>query len=168
MEEEDKIIMKKGIIRTDCYGEFSRNNPARRRDAIRRVKKQYEQSDRGKRVRQNNYIAKYDFLLNCKAQIGCQGKYYDEDAHMEINCLENDPVILDFHHRNPEEKKFTIGAASACRSWGAIILEIEKCDVLCRNCHSRTHSGLWQQLKGIPIIHRPEKNLNENQLELRI
>ena len=155
-------------MKSYCCGEYSHNNPARRRDAIRRHKKQYEQSERGKRIRQNNYIAKLSFLMNCKAQIGCQGKYYDEEACMEIACLENDPMILEFHHRNPKSKKFNLGAAVACRSWGAIIQEIEKCDVLCRNCHTRIHEGIWQQLDGEPIIHKAEEGINEIQLELRI
>jgi len=118
-------------MRSSCYGEFSYNNPARRRDAIRRVKKAYEQSDRGKRIRLYNYEAKASFILGCKAQFGCL--YKDED----------NPELLFFHHVNPDEKKFDIGLANASRSWESIIAEMAKCEILCFKHHKEAHCGHW-------------------------
>lgn len=47
--------------------------------------------------------------------------------------------ILDFDHRDPSQKRFNI--AQAKRMCAATVLaEIEKCDVVCSNCHrERTH-----------------------------
>lgn len=44
-------------------------------------------------------------------------------------------AALEFHHRDPETKKFRLGD---CRnySWKACLEEIAKCDVLCAICHS--------------------------------
>lgn len=54
-------------------------------------------------------------------------------------CEENDPVALVFHHINPEEKSFTISEFTH-HKWMDILLEIKKCVVVCRNCHSKIHA----------------------------
>ena len=105
------------------HGEFSRNNPLRRKAAIRNVKREYEQSERGKKTRLFNYEKKINFLLNVKVQLKCK------------DCKIGNPVLLNFHHRDREKKKFNLSGSNVCRSWKAIIEEIEKCDVLCFNCH---------------------------------
>lgn len=51
------------------------------------------------------------------------------------------PEILQFHHRNKEDKKF--GFSAGCLgnySWDKVVLkEIKKCDLLCPNCHLLLH-----------------------------
>jgi hypothetical protein len=42
-----------------------------------------------------------------------------------------------FHHRNPEEKEFNIGHKLA--KWEVIRAELDKCDLLCLNCHGEVH-----------------------------
>ncbi len=55
-------------------------------------------------------------------------------------CGENHPATLTFHHRKSSDKKFEIGNAVALGvSLEKIIAEIEKCDVLCANCHAKEH-----------------------------
>lgn len=44
------------------------------------------------------------------------------------------PCAMDFHHRDPATKSFGIGQAGLT-SWPRITEEIEKCDLLCANCH---------------------------------
>ena len=58
-----------------------------------------------------------------------------------IICGENEPVCLDFHHKNPAEKDFTIGKN---RSKGKenLLKEIKKCVCLCANCHRKVHAGI--------------------------
>jgi predicted HNH restriction endonuclease len=46
--------------------------------------------------------------------------------------------VMDFHHRDPATKEFVI-ALSASRSREDVIAEIDKCDVLCANCHRIRH-----------------------------
>jgi len=45
-------------------------------------------------------------------------------------CLD----ALEFHHRNPVEKEFQI-SSSYTRAWIHIEKELDKCDMLCANCH---------------------------------
>ncbi len=51
--------------------------------------------------------------------------------------------IFDFHHRDPESKDFALGNAfrflTDSNFTSKITNEIEKCDLLCRNCHNIVH-----------------------------
>lgn len=48
-------------------------------------------------------------------------------------------AIFDFHHVNKEEKEYQLGTIMAW-SWVKIENELEKCVLLCRNCHALEHS----------------------------
>ena len=55
-------------------------------------------------------------------------------------CGENHPAVLDFHHRDPNEKEGSISAmVNGFRPKALIMKEIKKCDVLCSNCHRKHH-----------------------------
>ena len=53
-------------------------------------------------------------------------------------CGEDREYVLDYHHRNPLEKEFTIGSTST-RTQESLQKEIDKCVVLCANCHRAFH-----------------------------
>lgn len=57
------------------------------------------------------------------------------------NCSEDDPDILTCHHRNPDEKKFNLCSAWGNIAWELIEIELKKCDLLCANCHMKTHAN---------------------------
>jgi hypothetical protein len=60
-----------------------------------------------------------------------------------VMCGENHPACLQFHHRDKKEKSFTISnAVLRGTSIKALIKEINKCDVLCVNCHAKRH---WKE-----------------------
>lgn len=48
---------------------------------------------------------------------------------------------LCFHHRDPNEKEFTI-SGNHCRRWDVLKQELDKCVLLCTNCHAELHSGM--------------------------
>ncbi len=53
-------------------------------------------------------------------------------------CFENHPATIDFHHKY--NKKFEIGYMVANGySISRIKEELEKCQVLCSNCHRKLH-----------------------------
>lgn len=54
-------------------------------------------------------------------------------------CGETDTVCLDFHHLN--DKTFNISRAINRYSFEQIKSEIDKCIVLCSNCHRKLHAG---------------------------
>jgi 5-methylcytosine-specific restriction endonuclease McrA len=48
-------------------------------------------------------------------------------------------AALEFHHRNPEDKKFALSADKNTHSWEEYLAEAQKCDLLCSNCHAEIH-----------------------------
>jgi len=90
----------------------------------------YQELSRSRR-RKIEVKKKKDYIQNYKSKHSCQ------------ICGENQTVCLSFHHRDPEEKRFTIHSAAAKRyGMKSIKEEISKCDILCLNCHSKLHKGL--------------------------
>lgn len=65
----------------------------------------------------------------CVAYLGgkCQRCGYDK-------CI----AALEFHHRDPGEKEFQF-ARYQRRSYEALAKELDKCDLLCANCHREEH-----------------------------
>lgn len=51
---------------------------------------------------------------------------------------------LSFHHQDPKKKDFGISAKGLTRSWVKIQEEIDKCVLLCANCHMEVHEGITQ------------------------
>lgn len=49
---------------------------------------------------------------------------------------------LEFHHINPKEKDFTISGGT--KSFNTLKLEVDKCILVCSNCHREIHAGLIQ------------------------
>ena len=66
-------------------------------------------------------------------------KKYKETLQCSV-CGETHPACLDFHHRDPSTKKAPVGnMVHRSSSKTSILREIEKCDVLCANCHRKLH-----------------------------
>lgn len=49
---------------------------------------------------------------------------------------------LEFHHRDPKQKDPKWQSMRSC-SLKRILKEVEKCDLVCSNCHREIHAGLW-------------------------
>ena len=78
-----------------------------------------------------------------KTYIQERRKWYDEYKQTLkcSKCGENHPACLEFHHQNPKEKEFGIAEALCQLNLGKeeILKEINKCEVLCSNCHKKLH-----------------------------
>lgn len=68
-------------------------------------------------------------------------------------CGENDIRVLEFDHVQRESKKSDVGKlVEHGYSWKTILSEIEKCRILCSNCHSKiTHeqNNSWKHREYI-------------------
>ena len=53
-------------------------------------------------------------------------------------CGMRDARCLVWHHRVPEEKSFSLGGFRASKA--DTLAEIDKCDLLCANCHMLRHA----------------------------
>lgn len=63
-------------------------------------------------------------------------------AYMSVqscaDCGEKDIRVLELDHIMPENKLFTVSQAVRLgHSWKDVLAEIEKCRVLCANCHKK-------------------------------
>ena len=57
-----------------------------------------------------------------------------------LECEEDMIGVFSFHHRNPEEKDFGISSKYDRLSWEKIKKELDKCELVCNNCHGRIHA----------------------------
>jgi hypothetical protein len=60
----------------------------------------------------------------------------------------NIPRAYDFHHRNPKDKEFTISKYSIL-NMEKLKKEVDKCDLLCRNCHAELHDEEYSEIRRI-------------------
>lgn len=77
---------------------------------------------------------------------------------------------LEFHHLNPEEKEFNI-SNKFNMAWEAIQIELDKCILLCSNCHKEMHASYYNTIpieeyelyiNPEPEISRQEKKSNKD------
>lgn len=106
-------------------------DPARRRAANRahyaRHREQVKAAVRPHRARRRKELAAW--FNELKRQLVC------------VRCGEDHPACIVFHHRDPKQKDFMISKAmSAAFGRTRILAELEKCDVLCANCHTKLHA----------------------------
>lgn len=59
-----------------------------------------------------------------------------------LTCDEKEICCLDFHHKDPKLKKLCLSQFSKFTSLQQFIDELDKCIVLCSNCHRKLHAGL--------------------------
>ena len=83
----------------------------------------------------------YQYVQNMKSQLYC------------VDCGERHPATLQFHHLNSEDKVFNISdAARRGTSLDRINKEIQKCIVLCANCHLIRHYNMRKKNQISPGI----------------
>ncbi|MFA7101303.1 MAG: hypothetical protein WC196_06190 [Bacilli bacterium] len=93
------------------------------------------------RNRASRYAYKKIYSLKLKIHL-----IYEKGAKclkcgIEYNGINS--CIFDFHHRNPEEKDFNLNLNFLNRYGKKRILEeVDKCDLLCSNCHRLEHADL--------------------------
>lgn len=67
-------------------------------------------------------------------------KAFKETLECQL-CGENHPNCLEFHHLDPNEKDFNIGTMIKRLPFEEVKKELDKCAVLCSNCHRKVHAG---------------------------
>lgn len=72
------------------------------------------------------------------------------------HCGIDDIFVLHFHHKDPTKKEFGISQFSVHGEWCELKKEIDKCILLCGNCHSKLH------------LAETEKKFNERLDEIKI
>lgn len=84
-------------------------------------------------------------------------------------CPENHPACLDFHHRDPFLKNPRLRGPSrgtfANLGWDELLFEVEKCEVVCANCHRKHHAEKTKP--PIPMSMAPRRGANARNARLR-
>jgi hypothetical protein len=103
-----------------------------RRAYMRRYLKKWRQTPIAKRARVawNKTIRhrRVEFIRAEKLRRGCARCGYKKNA-----------FALQFHHRKPSEKLFSLYKSIRGCGWTKIKAEMDKCEVLCANCHAELH-----------------------------
>lgn len=64
-----------------------------------------------------------------------------------VDCGNNDPIVLEFDHLIQEEKTINVSLMLRDYKWEKIKQEIDKCEVVCANCHrirTAKQLGWWK------------------------
>ncbi len=118
-----------------CWAEKSRkyreeNKEKRKVSNAAWYKRSKEGSVRKKKTGNDaNYQYKRDLLNTIKRNSGC------------VFCGESEPVCLDFHHTNPNEKDFEVSKIDR-HTVQELLNEAQKCIIVCSNCHRKIHMGI--------------------------
>ncbi len=59
------------------------------------------------------------------------------------------PTSFAFHHKDPTQKEFTISASS--KGFKSKQQEVDKCQLLCQNCHAEVHYSWYLNQKQLLI-----------------
>ena len=80
----------------------------------------------------------------------CKNKYYvrkyRRDSKVKLVALKGGkcfdcgvvfpPYVFHFDHRDPSTKSFGISSTGLTRKFSDLVCEVEKCDLVCANCHA--------------------------------
>lgn len=109
-------------------------------DACKVVSKQ--RSKEAKRLKNSQHVVVYRQRVKRKAVQykggKCQGCGYDK-------CIR----ALTFHHIDSKQKDFNISSSTV--SWETIRKELDKCILLCANCHAEVHDGVRSLAVGVGL-----------------
>ena len=74
-------------------------------------------------------------------------------------------AALEFHHLNPLKKDFAISQKGATRSWERVKLELDKCILVCSNCHAEIHEKLRN--KSTSHLNKGKQHENNSSISPR-
>lgn len=76
------------------------------------------------------------------------------------HCGRNDIDVLTFHHRDPKTKLYNIAewvAGVRKCTWEEVTEELDKCEILCLNCHKLVHSERKELKEFIPFLTQKQR-----------
>lgn len=58
---------------------------------------------------------------------------------------------LQFHHIEPHKKDFGVSTKGFTRSWEKLKVELDKCNLVCSNCHAEIHEEEYEEKIGASL-----------------
>ena len=127
----------KELTETDKYGrkrEFISGHNRRKYDDPTQYKREWNHRNR---VSRRAYKKLYHRTRKVKCIVYKGGKC--ERCPLLYNG--KNAAVFHFHHEDRKTKLFAVGNQVLNKSWERIIKELNKCSMLCANCHEMEHSG---------------------------
>lgn len=110
----------------------------------------YLDKEKSREAQRRHYARNKDAI---KKKVAIQRRAYKAqwaEFKKTLSCLEcgqNHPATLDFHHVNPHESDNKVHKLLASGAYSKAREEIKKCIVLCANCHRIYHYNEHQDKK---------------------
>ena len=99
-----------------------------------------------KEIRKKNYEKNKSYYLKKNVRLKKQNKEWYVEYKKNKSCVvcgESESVCLDFHHLNGDDKDFLVSKMQySTYSKETIMKEMEKCVILCSNCHRKVHANI--------------------------
>lgn len=124
--KDSTIIVRK--TRKNCFECVPRQERATKYESI--DKRQENDRKRWREYHQKRRKSTMDKALEYKGG-KCQICNYNRCAR-----------ALEFHHNDPSTKKFGISYDGTYRTWEEVQQELDKCTLLCANCHREVEDGI--------------------------
>lgn len=124
--EKDLCEFNRNKSRKDgCSGYCKQCNDEYQKQHYLQNKTDYQDNKRSFRKKLTNAIAEIKSKASC------------------VICGENHPAVLEFHHKDATEKDFAIAEVVRLGyNLAKLMEEINKCEILCSNCHKKKH---WEE-----------------------
>ncbi len=119
MVEQKRILPDRPMTWLELRRRWVANNPEKALDINRQA-----------RARQKEKVARY------KEARGC------------ADCGNSDHRVLDLHHRDGADKEDAVSVMRVRAAWKRVAEEMDKCDVLCANCHRIRHATEVDESRG--------------------
>ena len=121
----------------------------------------YKDPEKQRAAQQRHYQAnkdRYDQRQKYRRR-GLKGHLYDiKSGRKCLLCPEDCYAALTFHHLDPTTKSFTIGGNfSGMTPWRLIVEEMEKCVLVCHNCHAKLHINIISLPEGTTPFVVPDE-----------
>jgi len=93
----------------------------------------------GKQIRFCSRLCNQKFIVTIRRQILKKKSVEYKGGKCEICGYDKCIDALEFHHKDPKEKEFTLSKIMSY-AWSRIKKELDKCVLVCSNCHREIHS----------------------------
>ena len=118
----------------------------------RQRKYYYDNPEHMKKLRKENYKRNREKLVEEQRKIRDERRQYLRE-YLGGKCVRCGTVEnLEFDHIDPAKKSYSIASNITCFSLEELILEVDKCQLLCRPCHMKKsrENGDFPGSKGLP------------------
>lgn len=93
----------------------------------------------------NHYSKKKEYYVkkSKEQRLEFSSKFQEFKSTLSCHfCGESESCCLDFHHLDPKEKDINVSELVSHKNWDKLMTEVNKCVVLCANCHRKVHENI--------------------------